>query len=110
MVPGLTREYAAGAVAPMHSHEHEQISYVVRGHLRGLIGGKPVELRDGQVALIPPHVPHRFEAVIDTLEIDFFTPVRQDWMAGDNGYFDRANSKLLDTEAARAAKSGHSPE
>lgn len=111
MMPGLTRryavgqkttvslfEYAAGAVAPMHSHEHEQISYVIRGHLRGLIGGTPVELRDGQAALVPPHVPHRFEAVIETLEVDFFTPARQDWASGDNSYFDRAKSKLQQAE------------
>jgi quercetin dioxygenase-like cupin family protein len=106
MVPGLTRrfavgvnttvtlfEYEAGGEAPMHSHEHEQISYVIRGRLRATIGGKVYELGPGDAALVPPRVPHALVALTDALEIDFFTPARSDWMEGNNSYFDQARRR-----------------
>lgn len=99
MLPGLTRRYASGeqttvtlfeyttgGVAPMHAHRHEQVSYVVRGRLKATVDGRTFELGPGQAVLVPPNVPHRFEALTDALEIDFFTPARDDWAAGDDRY------------------------
>jgi len=103
MVPGMTRRYAvgqnttvtlfeykAGGIAPLHNHVQEQITYVIRGHLRATIGGETFDLYEGQAALIPSGVPHSFTAMTDALEIDFFTPSRQDWLRGENSYFVKA--------------------
>jgi quercetin dioxygenase-like cupin family protein len=100
VAPGLTRRYLfgtdvtfaifhfdKGAVVPTHSHPNEQVSYIPSGHVRVTAGGKVHELRGGQVIIIPPNVPHSFEAIERTVDIDFFTPARADWLSGSAGYF-----------------------
>lgn len=41
--------------------------------------------------MIPPNVPHGFEALEDTVDIDFFTPARADWQSGTATYFTKQN-------------------
>jgi quercetin dioxygenase-like cupin family protein len=43
-------------------------------------------VRSGEVLVIPPHVPHSAEALEDTIDLDIFTPPRQDWIAGTDAY------------------------
>ena len=76
-----------GAVVPMHSHESEQITYVLQGALRFLIDGELITVREGEVLLIPSWVEHQAEALDDTFEIDIFSPIRQDWLDGTDTYF-----------------------
>lgn len=83
-----------GAVVPRHSHENEQVTYILQGALRFWIGedgeGDGVEeivLRAGEVLCIPPNVPHKAEALEDTLDVDVFNPPRQDWLDGTDSYF-----------------------
>jgi quercetin dioxygenase-like cupin family protein len=69
-----------GALVPMHSHDSEQMTYVLQGALRFLVGGEELVVREGEVLHIPSHVPHQAEALDDTLELDVFSPVRRDWL------------------------------
>jgi quercetin dioxygenase-like cupin family protein len=75
-----------GCLVPMHAHDSEQMTYVLQGALRFLIGGEEITVREGEVLLIPSGVPHQAEALEDTFELDFFSPVRQEWLdAADAG-------------------------
>ena len=69
-----------GALVPMHAHESEQMTYVLQGSLRFLVGGEEVVVREGEVLHIPSQVPHQAEALDDTLELDVFSPIRRDWL------------------------------
>lgn len=80
-------DFVKGAKVPEHSHPNEQVSYIPRGHVRVIAGGETFEVRAGQVIVIPPGVRHSFEALEDTVDVDFFTPVRADWLAGKATYF-----------------------
>ena len=71
-----------GALVPMHSHDSEQMTYVLQGSLRFLVGGEEIVVREGEVLHIPSGVPHQAEALDDTFELDVFSPIRADWLAG----------------------------
>ena len=76
-----------GALVPMHSHESEQMTYILQGALRFLIGGQEITVREGEVLHIPSWVPHQAEALEDTFELDLFSPIRQDWLDGTDTLF-----------------------
>jgi quercetin dioxygenase-like cupin family protein len=76
-----------GALVPMHKHESEQLTYVLQGALRFLIGGQEMTVREGEVLHIPSWVPHQAEALEDTFEMDIFSPIRQDWLDHTDSYF-----------------------
>ncbi len=69
-----------GALVPLHSHESEQLTYVLDGMLKVRVDGEEVVVRDGEVVRIPSGVPHQTEALADTFELDLFSPVRTDWL------------------------------
>lgn len=80
---------ARGALVPAHTHESEQVSYVVEGALRfrlGADGADEVVVRTGEVLVIPSNLPHAAEALEDTYDLDFFAPRREDWIAGRDAY------------------------
>ena len=82
-----------GAIVPKHSHENEQLTWIVEGALKFWIGdeGEPGYeeriVRAGEVMYIPSHVPHMAEALEDTFDVDVFSPPRQDWLDGTDSYF-----------------------
>jgi len=76
-----------GAVVPMHSHESEQLSYVLQGAIKFLVGGEELVVREGEVLLIPSWVEHQAEALDDTFSLDIFSPIRQDWLDKTDDYF-----------------------
>ena len=78
-----------GCLVPMHSHEAEQMTYVLQGALRFLIGGEDITVREGEVLHIPSGVPHQAEALEDTFELDIFSPIRQDWLDHTDDYFQK---------------------
>jgi quercetin dioxygenase-like cupin family protein len=75
-----------GGVVPMHSHENEQITYILEGALKFIIEGKEYVVRAGEVLVIPSHLPHSAEALEDTLDLDIFCPPRADWINGTDAY------------------------
>jgi quercetin dioxygenase-like cupin family protein len=81
-----------GAVVPRHSHHNEQLTYILEGALRFWIGEETpqeIDVRAGEILYIPGNVPHKAEALEDTLDVDIFTPPRQDWLDGTDTYFHR---------------------
>ncbi|NNF03953.1 MAG: cupin domain-containing protein [Rhodothermales bacterium] len=78
-----------GAVVPKHQHENEQMTYILEGRLRFWIGEDESEIVDvgpGELLSIPSNVWHKAEALEDTLDVDVFTPPRQDWLDGTDDY------------------------
>jgi len=73
-----------GCLVPMHAHESEQMTYVLQGALKFLVGGDEITVREGEVLHIPSGVEHQAEALEDTFELDFFSPIRQEWLASDD--------------------------
>jgi quercetin dioxygenase-like cupin family protein len=84
-----------GAIVPTHSHENEQLTWIIEGALRFWIGEEDSADRQelvvsaGEVLYIPSNVPHRAEALEDTFDVDVFSPPRQDWLDGTDDYFNR---------------------
>ena len=79
-----------GSVVPWHSHDNEQLTYVLRGALRFQLGDESdpqvVVVHEGEVLVIPSDLPHRAEALEDTLDVDIFCPPRADWLDGTDSY------------------------
>src|SRR3954471_24403103 len=78
-----------GCIVPQHSHENEQLTYILEGGLRFWIGADESQLIDvlaGEVLHIPSHVLHKAEALEDTLDVDIFSPPRQDWLDKTDDY------------------------
>ena len=69
-----------GCLVPMHAHDSEQMTYVLHGALKFLVGGEEITVREGEVLHIPPGVEHQAEALEDTFELDVFCPVRAGWL------------------------------
>ena len=80
---------AEGAIVPRHAHDNEQLTYILEGRLRFWLGEDEAEVVDvaaGEVLHIPSNVPHKAEALEDTLDVDVFAPPRQDWLDGTDAY------------------------
>jgi len=75
-----------GCVVPLHSHHNEQLSYVIEGLLKFVMGKDVVTVRAGEVLTIPPHVPHEVKALRDTVTLDIFHPPRMDWINKTDAY------------------------
>ena len=81
-----------GCVVPRHQHENEQLTYILNGSLKFWIGAdekKEVIVRAGEVLHIPSMVWHKAEALEDTLDVDVFSPPRQDWLDKTDSYLRR---------------------
>ena len=72
-----------GAQVPMHSHDSEQMTYVLQGALRFLVDGEEIIVKEGEVLHIPSGTPHQAEALEDTFELDVFSPIRTDWLEAE---------------------------
>ena len=75
-----------GCIVPEHSHHNEQITYVLEGALKFWIDGKVIVVNSGEVLTIPPHMPHKAEALADTVDLDVFSPPRADWINKTDKY------------------------
>jgi quercetin dioxygenase-like cupin family protein len=81
-----------GADVPQHSHENEQITYILEGALKFWLGqdaSRELTVRAGEVLVIPSNLPHRALALEDTLDVDVFNPPREDWLNGTDAYLRR---------------------
>jgi quercetin dioxygenase-like cupin family protein len=75
-----------GCIVPEHSHQNEQITYILEGALKFWIDGKVIVVKAGEVLLIPRHMPHKAEALEDTVDLDVFNPPRRDWIEKTDKY------------------------
>lgn len=81
-----------GCIVPKHSHENEQLTYILEGALKfwiGEDGSEEITVRAGEVLLIPSNIPHKAEALEETLDVDVFSPPRQDWLDKKDDYLRR---------------------
>jgi len=84
--------FKKGDDVPRHSHENEQITYILEGALQFWFGDqdeRELTVRAGEVIVIPSNLPHRALALQDTLDVDIFSPPRQDWLSGADSYLRR---------------------
>jgi len=86
----LTHVYRKkGCVVPKHSHMNEQLTYILEGALRFLVGDDGAEeivVRAGEVLHLPGNLPHEAHALEDTLDVDIFYPPREDWLTKTDAY------------------------
>jgi|SRR5580765_5589745 len=75
-----------GCVVPLHSHHNEQVTYIMEGALKFWIDGKEIVVKAGEVLTIPSHMPHKAEALADTVDLDVFHPPREDWLNKTDAY------------------------
>ena len=75
-----------GCIVPLHSHHNEQLTYIVEGALKFYIDGKEITVHAGEVLCIPSNMPHKAEAMEDTVDLDVFTPPREDWINKTDRY------------------------
>lgn len=75
-----------GCIVPEHRHINEQVTYILDGALKFWIDGKEIVVNAGEVLTIPSNMPHKAEALADTVDLDVFTPPRRDWMEKDDRY------------------------
>jgi quercetin dioxygenase-like cupin family protein len=81
--------FKSGEDVPRHSHDNEQLTYILSGALHFWFGAndeQEVTVRAGEVVVIPSNMPHRAVALEDTLDVDIFAPPRQDWLSGTDAY------------------------
>ncbi|MCX8118360.1 MAG: cupin domain-containing protein [Desulfobacterota bacterium] len=71
----------ASQMDPPHSHPHEQISYVVSGEVKVLLGNEVLQLGPGDLFSVPPHVPHSVQVLTPKARlIDAFSPIREEFL------------------------------
>jgi quercetin dioxygenase-like cupin family protein len=75
-----------GCIVPEHSHPNEQLTFVLDGALKFWIDGREIVVHSGEVLTIPANMPHKAEALEDTVDFDVFDPPRADWMNRTNAY------------------------
>jgi quercetin dioxygenase-like cupin family protein len=75
-----------GCIVPQHSHHNEQLTYVLDGALKFWIDGKEIVIHSGEVLCIPANMPHKAEAMEDTVDLDVFCPPRADWINRNDQY------------------------
>lgn len=76
-------DFLSGAVAPVHSHPHEQLTYVAAGAVRLTVDGVERVLRQGETVLLPGNSPHGVTTDEPCTLIDIFSPPREDFLASD---------------------------
>jgi mannose-6-phosphate isomerase-like protein (cupin superfamily) len=75
-----------GCIVPEHSHHNEQLTYILEGALKFWIGGKVIVVNAGETLCIPSNMPHKAEALEDTVDLDVFAPPRADWINKTDQY------------------------
>jgi len=72
--------FAKGAVGPMHSHPHEQLTYVLSGEFEFTIGDETKVVRAGDTLYKKPGVMHGCRCLKPGVLLDTFTPQRMDYL------------------------------
>ncbi len=75
-------EVQEGEVTQLHSHESEEIIFVLQGAWAFHLPDGDVTIRSNQLLCIPAGVEHSSEALEDTIALDICSKQRPDWLAG----------------------------
>jgi quercetin dioxygenase-like cupin family protein len=78
-----------GCIVPEHSHHNEQLTYILEGALKFWIDGREIVVNAGETLCIPSNMPHKAEALEDTVDLDVFSPPREDWINKSDHYLRR---------------------
>jgi quercetin dioxygenase-like cupin family protein len=79
-----------GTLVERHEHVNEQVATVLRGRMKFVLGdGEEHVVSAGESIVLPPNVPHAAEALEDCDVLDVFSPVREDWIRGEDAYLRR---------------------
>ena len=70
----LEIHYKAGVGAPLHTHTHESIAYVVRGKVKSTVGAEAFVMGPGDVCRHPKGVLHGLEAIEDSVVVEIKAP------------------------------------
>ncbi|MCR9064106.1 MAG: cupin domain-containing protein [Cytophagales bacterium] len=73
-------EFKKGGIGPIHDHYHSQTTYVESGSFEVTINGATKKLTAGDVFYIPPHAPHGAICTEAGVLLDFFSPMREDFV------------------------------
>ncbi len=74
-------DFADGAVVPLHSHPHEQISVMIAGKLLFTVAGEERTLSAGEALLVPSGVEHSAVAADGPAVVyDCWNPIREDYV------------------------------
>lgn len=69
------------SIGAIHSHSHEQVSYIVQGSFEFHLDGKVQKVIKGDSIYIPPNILHGVKALEDhSIILDVFTPQREDFL------------------------------
>jgi quercetin dioxygenase-like cupin family protein len=79
-------DFRKGNKVALHHHANDQVTIVASGAIRMDCGGEILNMKTGDMVHVPPDVPHANEALEDTIIIEVFSPVREDWIKGDDSY------------------------
>ncbi|MGH9328315.1 MAG: cupin domain-containing protein [Terriglobia bacterium] len=78
-----------GCIVPLHHHVHEQMCFVQEGQLKFLLGASEFEVKKNGIVCIPSEVPHKVEALADSVVFDIFNPPREDFLNKSDAYLRR---------------------
>lgn len=81
----VLNELMPSAKPALHQHFHEQLTYIIEGSCRFVIGDEVVDMVAGDLILIPPNTPHSLEVTSDkpVLNLDVFSPIREEYLPAD---------------------------
>ncbi|GAK20720.1 pectin degradation protein KdgF [Vibrio sp. JCM 19052] len=69
-----------GAVGALHSHPHEQITYVLSGEFEFTIGDETIVVKAGDALYKQPNIIHGCTCLSEGVLLDNFTPMRKDFV------------------------------
>ena len=72
---------AKGSIIPTHSHPHEQTGFMIFGKLRFNVDGEVTDVETGDSWCLPGNIKHSAEALEDSVIIEVFSPVREDYLS-----------------------------
>ncbi|MEN6348603.1 MAG: cupin domain-containing protein [Syntrophomonas sp.] len=73
-----------GKKLPLHQHPEEQTGYLVSGHIILQVADDHYDMHAGDSWAIPGNVEHAADILEDSVAIEVFSPVRQDYVSCDS--------------------------
>jgi quercetin dioxygenase-like cupin family protein len=70
-----------GVLLPLHSHPHELTGYMVKSHIRLIIGSEILDVEPGDSWCIPGNAKHSAEIMVDSIAVEVFSPVREEYLS-----------------------------